>query len=315
MVSFRLAVRHFSNLPKYLPHICDVMHTKICNREGHPYLSQSELKAALHVNAKEAYEISKLLYGRDGKSIRPALLRSLSDLRDVNHSSTYTPLGTTLSNSFLEWCGGCFDGDGCVTTERDIPVLSIQQNNFNVKLFQEAFGGSLYESSKGQFGWKVRGIRAYLVAKILVHHTSKKNCELGEVVRYHECSISIPIFRKNVRQMKDEYHLKSMDVSEWSYPRLAGWVDSDGTITFMNQKYPAIIVYQNNVSMCQSLKDRFGGTVANQKTCFFWRVVGAKAIKLLVKIHPFLIHKKLHSETIMNMDRLPTLDVYRCILN
>ena len=49
----------------------------------------------------------------------------------------------------------------------------VRQNNSNVQLFHDSFGGCMYAVNE-TFTWGVQGVRAYLVAKILLPHTHQR---------------------------------------------------------------------------------------------------------------------------------------------
>lgn len=306
----RRSCSYITELQTKIPIVRDAMHAKLCTQKGHPYLSQEELRVVLNISRPESRIASQHLYGRHNTSLRPRLLKSVWDLRFENENSTYIPLGTLLSNDFLEWFGGCFDGDGCVTTRGQTPRICLVQNSLHVKLLHESFGGVLGVQEE-MHRWEVNGLKSYFVAKVLIRNSFKKKEELLEVIKFHENEITFSDMHSNIRKLKNEYHEKEYDVGDWSYARLAGWIDSDGSIgiKLSNKKnkthfYPRVLVCQNNASLCFSLKKRFGGSFHDQKTQWVWSVTGVKAMALLSNISPYLIHKKSQCEILLSADNM-----------
>merc|ERR1712196_610256 len=74
-----------------------------------------------------------------------------------------------------------------------------------------------------------------------------------------------------------------MDACDWSYPRLAGFIDSDGSISLQ-------LINKKN------LRQRFGGSVSvNQgpgRNGYVWKLRGERATTLLANISPHLIHRQ-----------------------
>merc|ERR1712054_245964 len=116
-------------------------------------------------------------------------------------------------------------------------------------------------------GWSISGMRGFIAAEVLKNHTSKKTEELSLMTKYYRNDISIDSFRAQIKDENNDYHNAVMDASTFSYPYLAGLIDSDGSISVRHQKsstkynyYARARIYQSNAFLCQSLADQFGGS-------------------------------------------------------
>lgn len=86
----------------------------------------------------------------------------------------------------------------------------------------------------------------------------------------------------------------------------AGFLDADGTVTLSKPKsgedylrYPKVEFYNCDVSILESLKNSWGGTIvkkplkkSNHNDSYELRIVGNSAISLLSKILPYMLHEK-----------------------
>merc|ERR1712167_508547 len=121
-----------------------------------------------------------------------------------------------LSHSFVKWSAGHFDGDGCVSFQirEEAPIISIGQNSTFTRLYFNAFGGSLFESSKTKFcSWTFGGLQSYFLAQLWKEHTVKKSKELDAVIRYHEGCIDFSQYIEEIRYIKKfEYPYKEYDL-------------------------------------------------------------------------------------------------------
>jgi len=228
------------------------------------------------VTRKDLAEPSLNLSSSDIDQIMPQLnhyqghiLKSIGDMIYEDAGMLYSPLGYILNTKMLQWMGGCFDGDGCVSSQSTgCSSLYLGQNGAFVELFHHSFGGVLLKRKTGLVEWSIKGRRSCIVARILHRVTYKKREELGEVIKLHKGKISRMEYKESIRKLKDDYCKKQFAMKSLTYPTLAGLIDSDGCITITYKIvrgkeyfYPKVCFCQSNKSMCEGFKSRFGGNV------------------------------------------------------
>ena len=195
--------------------LTEKLHVKLISR-AMPKLTKKEIKDVTGIKCSDILTLER------------ELMQRVSSYMEVDEKQTYLPVGTILSTSFMEWCGGLFDGDGCVYYEarHGKPALSLMQNSSFVKLFAKSFGGLC--PSNRYFAY---GNRAYFAAKFLIPFTAKKNPELQAVIDFYNGKLTALEYKTTVRKLKDEYPEQLFDVSTWNFPYIAGLIDSDGSIS------------------------------------------------------------------------------------
>ena len=136
----------------------------------------------------------------------------------------------------LKYLTGFFDGDGCVSTSRSQPNLSLAQAASNPEILwqlREAFGGGIRLHSQGRglrqpsLHWSVAGEAGRRAAKQLMVHSFSKRAQLKLAADWPAgCNEREEAIRELAR-------LKLQDCNEdieCSWPYLAGFVDAEGSI-------------------------------------------------------------------------------------
>lgn len=73
-------------------------------------------------------------------------------------------------DSILNWCGGFFDGEGCVELYNGLKVSVGQRDPSPLETFQEIFGGRIRQRPDGNHQWYLIGEGASQFLEILIPH-------------------------------------------------------------------------------------------------------------------------------------------------
>merc|ERR1712000_436428 len=112
-----------------------------------------------------------------------------------------------------------------------------------------------------------------------------------------EGEIDFITYASRIRALKDNYEYEGFDISDSTFPYLAGLIDSDGSIGLgtggASRKLNLVIrFHQKNKSVCDSLAKRFGGSSnmnsASRSTLNAWSISGKGARDFLQCISPYL---------------------------
>lgn len=159
-------------------------------------------------------------------TIRNGILHHLKLLHMKEDGTIISPTGMELEHSFLDWCGGVFDGDGFVSfnNRSRTSYMSINQNGTYLDIFHSRLGGSYLRRANGVAEWKAHGLLSYLIAHMLRDHCHKKQAELDKIISLHEGVINYSEYVSDIRHIKDSYYSARFDVEHWSKATIAGWI-------------------------------------------------------------------------------------------
>eukprot|EP00438_Fugacium_kawagutii_P035856 Skav205424 [mRNA] locus=scaffold582:342273:356124:- [translate_table: standard] len=146
------------------------------------------------------------------------------------------------SREELEYLGGFFDGDGCVTMVRSSGKIflsvsqAVQRPNILLR-FREAFGGGIYREhpatgfSQATLQWHVAGKNARLAALALCGTTLMKHAQLwhlldGNIEATHRKRVA-----QTLQHLKLHTHKPSQSGFKCTWAYLVGFFDAEGSIS------------------------------------------------------------------------------------
>merc|ERR1712196_380229 len=105
------------------------LHEKLALRE-YPRLTRHDFASMFETN-----EFNGILIARrfNHSPLRESLLMDVASMVHYDENTVTTPMGSIVSYPFLHWCGGVFDGDGCVKAGRSSSLIQVIQNSPHVQ--------------------------------------------------------------------------------------------------------------------------------------------------------------------------------------
>ena len=112
--------------------LAEKLHEKLVIRKI-PRITLQDIQSSFDVNYTEAQRIQK--------TYRHVLMEKAASNMTIEEKVVYLPIGSILNRQILDWCGGIFDGDGCVTFEQySVCKMQVKQNSNFVHIFEKCFG-------------------------------------------------------------------------------------------------------------------------------------------------------------------------------
>ena len=154
--------------------------------------------------------------------------------------ATVGPPSTHPSQDEMEYLVGFFDGDGCVTMEKDSGTISLElgQSLKCAKIlirFRESLGGGIYHHSnrtgtkKQTLLWKVSGNTMRHAAEVLSRVPSMKGAQLQIAAWGNWSKEDRTDLSRRLALLKQKEHVPANFHVSWSY--FAGFFDAEGSIS------------------------------------------------------------------------------------
>lgn len=162
------------------------------------------------------------------------------------------------SREELEYLGGFFDGDGCVSlcSSTGRVLLSVTQSVQRPRIllrFRAAFGGGIYRerdargATQASLRWDARGNTAGEAASVLHSLTIMKSAQLKQVLEGNICRDRRNKVVKALLHLKAHTHKPGHGTGACTWPYFAGLFDAEGSITVQARSHSiALIVSQTN---------------------------------------------------------------------
>ena len=162
------------------------------------------------------------------------------------------------SREELEYLGGFFDGDGCVSlcSSSGRVFLSISQSVQRPSIllrFRAAFGGGIYleQGARGTryacLRWRAQDSAAHEAASVLHSFTIMKSAQLHQVLEGNICRDRRNKVVKTLLDLKAHTHKPGHGTGPFTWRYFAGLFDAEGSIIVQAQSHSiSLIVSQKN---------------------------------------------------------------------
>ena len=278
-----------------------------------------------HNKVRRDFTITQFGSEEKAKEAAEQYRRQQSDVLGLTifHHLCFTKVFEPLRQQLV---AGCYDGDGCVRTDRKSIQVSFSQSGpamdaipLIIQHFQTMYGGKAYLKEAPKLhrrpAWTLRVRNKG--AQILLQHISDHG-----VVKKPQADLVLPIVRKKVplhmtpkdeavtpeliaalKVMKKQYASVPIDLRRLTMPYQAGLFESEGCVTLSESGLVAVISQASCVrllhSICEVLQ---AGTVDTE--CI--RLYGSSALAFLKSIAPFLVGKKAQVYLVLANEHLLT---------
>lgn len=162
------------------------------------------------------------------------------------------------SREELEYLGGFFDGDGCVSlcsasgTVSLVVVQSVQRTSILLR-FRDALGGGIHRDQEARgtshacLRWQARGDTAREAASVLHWFTIMKSAQLHQVLEGKICRDRRSKVVKTLLRLKAHTHEPDHGTGTCTWPYFAGFFDAEGSIIVQPLSHSiSLIVSQTN---------------------------------------------------------------------
>ena len=162
------------------------------------------------------------------------------------------------SREELEYLGGFFDGDGCVSlcsasgTVSLVVVQSVQRTSILLR-FRDALGGGIHRDQEARgtshacLRWQARGDTAREAASVLHSFAIMKSAQLHQVVESNICRDGRSRVVKTLLRLKAHTHEPGHGTAAFTWPYFAGLFDAEGSIIVQPLSHSiSLIVSQTN---------------------------------------------------------------------